>query len=165
MIIIIMIIIFGSCLMKPEEPHWKLYALISGIYHKSRRLSEETLKKLRITFPQFGVLLRLSFQDNITQKELSNIMDTDTTTIMVICDSLQKKGFLKRMEDPSDRRVNRLILTEEGKNIVSEAYPLMMKRYEFFVNSISQKELETITPILEKLYAAIRKQHQKELGR
>jgi len=151
--------------MQPDEPHWKLYALISGIYQKSRRLSEETLKTLRITFPQFGVLLRLSFQDNITQKELSDIMDTDATTIMVICDSLEKKGFLKRMKDPSDRRVNRLILTEKGKNIVSKAYPLMMKRYEFFVKAISQKELETITPILEKLYAAIKKQHQEELGR
>jgi DNA-binding MarR family transcriptional regulator len=151
--------------MKPEEPHWKFYSLISGIYQKSRRLSEESLKAFRLTFPQFGVLLRLSFQDNVTQKELSDIMDTDTTTIMVICDSLQKKGFLKRMKDPSDRRVNRLILTEKGKNILSKAYPLMMKRYEFFVNSLSQKELETITPIFEKLYAAIKKQHQKELGR
>jgi DNA-binding MarR family transcriptional regulator len=150
--------------MKPDEPHWKLYALISGIYQKSRRLSEESLKTLRITFPQFGVLLRLSFQDNVTQKELSDIMDTDTTTIMVICDSLEKKGFLKRMKDPSDRRVNRLILTEEGKSVVSKAYPLMMRRYDFFVNSITRKELETITPILEKLYAAIKNQHQKELG-
>jgi DNA-binding MarR family transcriptional regulator len=151
--------------MQPEEPHWKLYALVSGIYQKSRRLSEESLKPLRITFPQFGVLLRLSFRDNVTQKELSDIMDTDATTIMVICDSLEKKGFLKRMKDPSDRRVNRLILTEKGKNVLSKAYPLMMKRYEFFVNSISQKELEAVTPILEKLGAAIKKQHQKELGR
>ena len=151
--------------MKPEEPYWKLYALISGIYQKSRRLSEETLKVLRITFPQFGVLLRLSFKDNITQKELSDIMDTDTTTIMVICDSLQKKGFLERIKDPSDRRVNRLILTEKGKNVVSKAYPLILRRYEFFVNSISQKELETIIPILEKLYAAIKKQYQQELGK
>ena len=151
--------------MQPEEPHWKLYALISGIYQKSRRLSEESLKSLRITFPQFGVLLRLSFQDNVTQKELSEIMDTDATTIMVICDSLEKKGFLKRMKDPADRRVNRLILTEKGKNVLSQAYPLMMKRYQFFVNSISQKELEAVTPILEKLGAAIKKQHQKELGR
>ena len=151
--------------MKPSEPNWKLYALISGIYQKSRRLSEESLKTLRTTFPQFGVLLRLSFQDNITQKELSEIMDTDTTTIMVICDSLEKKGFLKRMKDPSDRRVNRLILTKEGRDIVSKAYPLMMSRYAFFVNSISRKELETVTPILEKLYAAIKNQHQKEIGR
>jgi DNA-binding MarR family transcriptional regulator len=152
-------------MMKPEEPHWKLYALISGIYQKSRRLSEESLKTLGITFPQFGALLRLSFQDNITQKELSEIMDTDTTTIMVICDSLEKKGFLKRMKDPSDRRVNRLVLTEEGKNVVSKAFPLILKRYEFFVNSISKKELETITPVLEKLHTAIKNQYQKELGK
>jgi DNA-binding MarR family transcriptional regulator len=151
--------------MKPEEPHWKLYAIISGIYQKSRRLSEKTLKPLRITFSQFGALLRLSFQDNVTQKELSEIMDTDTTTIMVICDSLEKKGLLKRMKDPSDRRVNRLVLTEKGKNVVSKTYPLMTKRYNFFVESISKKELETITPILEKLHLSIKNQYEKELGR
>lgn len=152
-------------MMKPDEPYWNLYALISGIYQKSRRLSEETLKLLRITFPQFGALLRLSFQDNITQKELSEIMDTDTTTIMVICDSLEKKGFLKRLKDPSDRRVNRLVLTEEGKSVVSKAYPLMLKRYEFFVNSISKKELDEITPVLEKLHRSIKSQYERELGR
>ena len=152
-------------LMKPDEPHWKLYALISGIYQKSRRLSEKTLKPSRITFPQFGALLRLSFQDNVTQKELSEIMDTDTTTIMVICDSLEKKGLLKRMKDPSDRRVNRLVLTEKGKNTVSKAYPLMTKRYNFFVETISKEELETITPILEKIYLSIKNQYKKELGK
>ena len=115
--------------MKPEEPHWNLYALISGIFQKSRRLSEETLKPFRITFPQFGALLRLSFRDNITQTELSEIMDTDTTTIMVICDSLEKKRFLKRMKDPSDRRVNRLVLTEEGKNVIAKAYPLIPEKH------------------------------------
>ena len=152
-------------MMRPDEPHWKLYALISGIYQKSRRLSEESLKTLRITFPQFGALLRLSFQDNVSQKELSEIIDIDTTTIMVICDSLEKKGFLKRNKDPSDRRINRLVLTEEGKDVVSKAYPLILRRYEFFVNSISKKELEVITPILEKLYTAIKNQYKKELGR
>ena len=151
--------------MKPDEPQWQLYALISGIYTKSRRLSEESLKPLKITFPQFGTLYRLSFKDNITQKELSEIMDTDTTTIMVICDSLEKKGYLKRMKDPRDRRVNRLVLTKEGKNVVSKAYPLMMKRYEFFTNAVTQKELELTIPILKQLYTAIKNQHQKELGR
>jgi DNA-binding MarR family transcriptional regulator len=152
-------------MMKPEEPHWKLYALISGIFQKSRRLSEETLKPLRITFPQFGALLHLSFRDNVTQTELSEIMDTDTTTIMVICDSLEKKGFLKRIKDPSDRRVNRLILTEEGKNVIVKAYPLILKRYEFFVNSISKTELTEIMPVLEKLYRSIKSQYAAELGR
>jgi len=84
---------------------------------------------------------------------------------MVICDSLEKKGLLKRMKDPSDRRVNRLVLTEKGNDIVSKAYPLMIKRYEFFVESISKEELEAITPILDKLYIAINGQYEKELGK
>jgi DNA-binding MarR family transcriptional regulator len=151
--------------MKPNEPHWKLYALLSGIYLKSRRLSEESLKTLRITFPQFGALLNLSFQDNITQKELSERLDTDTTTVMVVCDSLEKKGYLRRLKDPADRRVNRLVLTNGGKNVIAKAYPLMMRRYEFFANAISQRELEVIIPVLEKLYTAIKNQYQKELSR
>ena len=149
--------------MKPEESHWKLYAVISGIYLKSRRLSEESLKTVGITFPQFGALFNLSFQDNITQKELSERLDTDTTTVMVICDSLEKKGYLKRVKDPTDRRVNRLILTSEGRNVLAEAYPLMMNRYKFFTESVDQKEVEVIIPILEQLYRAIKKQYQKEL--
>lgn len=151
--------------MKPNEPHWKLYALLSGIYLKSRRLSEESLKTLRITFPQFGALLNLSFQDNITQKELSERLDTDTTTVMVVCDSLEKKGYLRRLKDPADRRVNRLVITNGGKNVIAKAYPLMMRRYEFFANAISQRELEVIIPVLEKLYTAIKNQYQKELSR
>ena len=151
--------------MKPEEPHWKLYALLSGIYLKSRRLSEESLKSLKITFPQFGALLNLSFQDNITQKELSERLDTDTTTVMVICDSLEKKGYLRRLKDPADRRVNRLVLSNEGRNVFAKAFPLMMSRYKFFADAISQKEVEVIIPILEQLYQAIKIQYQKELNK
>jgi len=149
--------------MEPNEPPWTLYALISGIYLKSRRLSEKSLKPLRLTFPQFGALLNLSFQDNITQKQLSERLDIDTTTAMVICDSLGKKGYLKRVKDPADRRVNRLVLTEEGKNVTAKAYTVMMKRYKFFVNTIAQQELEVIIPLLEKLYRVIKNQYQKEV--
>ncbi len=151
--------------MNPEEPHWKLYALVSGIYLKSRRLSEESLKTLGITFPQFGTLMSLSFQDNITQKELSERLDTDTTTVMVICDSLERKGFLKRLKDPADRRVNKLILTSEGRNVFVKAYPLMMQRYKFFTEAADQKEIEAIIPILEQLYSVIKNQYQKELNK
>jgi len=150
-------------LMKPDEPNWKLYAVISGIYLKSRRLSEESLKSLGITFPQFGALLNLSARDNITQKELAERMDTDTTTIMVICDSLEKKGLLERKKDPTDRRVNRLVLTAQGRNVFGKSFPLMMERYKFFSEAAEQKEIEAVLPILEQLYSAIKTQYHKEL--
>ena len=121
--------------MTPDEPQWKLFQLISGIYIKSRRLAEEMLRPLNVTWPQFGALAQLFQRDRMTQKELAERLETDTTTVMVLCDSLEKKGWLNRVKDPSDRRVNRLRLTEEGKMVFASAYPIMLSGYQLFAPS------------------------------
>jgi hypothetical protein len=36
-------------MMSQTEAHWKLFAVISGIYIKSRRITEEHLKPYRMT--------------------------------------------------------------------------------------------------------------------
>jgi len=149
--------------MAPDEAHWKIFALTSGIYLKSRRLAEESLKPLNMTFPQFGALLNLTRGDRITQRELAERMEADATTTMVLCDSLERKGWLNRVKDPSDRRVNRLVLTEEGKAVYARAYPLMLSRYGLFTQGISQAEIEVILPVLGKLYGFISEQYRREL--
>ena len=141
--------------MTPDETPWKLFQLISGIYIKSRRLAEEMLRPLNITWPQFGALLQLSLEDMITQRELADRLETDATTTMVLCDSLEKKGWLSRVRDPNDRRVNRLMMTETGREIFEQAYPIMLSGYELFTGSMSLEQTEVVLPILSELYAHI----------
>lgn len=150
--------------MTPDEPQWKLFALMSGIYLKSRRLAEETLKPLNMTWPQFGGLFHLMRQDNITQRELARQLETDTTTVMVICDSLEKREWMTRVKDPTDRRVNRLLLTDAGRTTFAKAYPLMMAKYQIYANAISLHQMETMLPILEALYNVINTYYHQELG-
>jgi DNA-binding MarR family transcriptional regulator len=150
--------------MTPEEPQWKLFALMSGIYLKSRRLAEETLKPLNMTWPQFGGLFHLIRQDNITQRELAQQLETDTTTVMVICDSLEKRGWLTRAKDPTDRRVNRLLLTDAGRTVFTQAYPLMMTKYTIYANAISPHQIDAVLPILETLYQVVNTHYHQELG-
>lgn len=142
-------------MMTPDEPHWRLFHLISGIYMKSRRLAEESLKPLNMTWPQFGALAQLAQGDRITQRELAERLETDTTTTMVLCDSLERKGWLNREKDPSDRRVNRLVLTDEGREVFSEAYPTMLSGYQLFTGAISPEKIEMIMPVLGELYGHI----------
>ena len=150
--------------MTPEEPQWKLFALMSGIYLKSRRLAEETLKPLNMTWPQFGGLFHLIRQDNITQRELAQQLETDTTTVMVICDSLEKRGWLTRAKDPTDRRVNRLQLTKVGRTMFTKAYPLMMAKYQIYANALSPHQIDAVLPILEALYQVVNTHYHQELG-
>jgi DNA-binding MarR family transcriptional regulator len=80
--------------MKNGDIYWKLYPLISGVHLKIRRLSEQSLKPLNITWPQFEVL---SLGDNMPQTELAARLDKDTTTVMVICGSLENRRLLNRV--------------------------------------------------------------------
>jgi DNA-binding MarR family transcriptional regulator len=134
----------------------KLFFLISGIHIKTRRLIEQKLKPLDMTFPQLGATMALSKKDNITQRELSDILDTDTTTIMVLCDSLEKKGLIKRVPDKNDRRINRIVLTKSGNDVLSKALNMIQPNYELLLNEISKDELQNIIPLLEKLYQKVK---------
>jgi len=134
----------------------KVFELIAGIYIRFGRLAQQQLKKLNMTFSQFRTMLVLSQKDNITQREFADRIDTDTTTVMVLCDSLEKKGWLMRMPDATDRRVNRLVLTDDGKKVFSQALPLLQKIYnDYALNNISTDELQLAIPVLEKLFLNI----------
>ena len=142
-------------MMSQTEAHWQLFAAISGIYVKSRRITEDHLKPYRMTWPQFGALFNLIQQDNITQTQLSERLLADPNTTMVLCNSMERKKWVTRSRDPSDKRVNRIVLTGEGRQVFQEAYPLILKEYKVFTNSISEEEISIVLPILQRLYTLI----------
>jgi DNA-binding MarR family transcriptional regulator len=151
--------------MNQGESHWKLFATISGIYIKSRRIAEAYLKPYDVTWPQFGALFQLNQEDDITQTELATRLEGDTTTTMVLCNSLEKKGWITREKDPSDKRVNRLLLTDEGRAVFQKALPVMQKGYTTFAEAIPETRLSVVLPILEELYANVNQQYGEVLGK
>jgi MarR family transcriptional regulator for hemolysin len=100
-----------------------LINLMTGIHEKSRRWADRKLREFGLTYPRYLAILILSKQQGVTQRELARKLDTDTTTMTVICDALEKKKMLIRQSDPSDRRVNRLFLTDKGTDAFAKAHP------------------------------------------
>jgi DNA-binding MarR family transcriptional regulator len=85
---------------------------------------------------------------------------------MVLCDSLEKKGWLKRVPDPNDRRANRLFLTDSGKYAFSQALPIIQTIYhEYALRGVSTDELKDAVPALEKLYQNIRTAYKAHKGK
>ncbi len=149
-----------------NEADKRIFELITGIHLYSERLIQQNLKKLNMTAPQFRTMTILSQKDNITQHEFAKIIQADTTTVMVLCDSLEKKGWLKRVPDPTDRRANRLFLTNSGKQTFAQALPLIQAVYdEHALNGISTEELKAAIPALEKLHLNIRVAFQQAIDK
>ena len=147
--------------MNQTESHWQLFAIVSGIYIKSRRITENHLKQYGMTWPQFGALFNLTEQDNITQVQLSERLLADANTTMVLCNTMERKKWITRNRDPTDKRVNKIVLTEEGRQVFRKAYPLVLEEYKIFTNAISEEEISMILPILSKLYMIIAERYME----
>jgi DNA-binding MarR family transcriptional regulator len=134
-----------------NEPHYKFFKLIASTYLRTRRFVERQCKPLNMTYPQLGALIVLTRMNNISQRELADILETDTTTAMVLCDSLEKKGWLVRLKDKTDRRVNRLMLTDSGREVYKQASSQLQAVYDCIFNANQSDELNEILPSLEKV--------------
>ena len=133
-------------------PEYWMFPLIWGIGEKSRRWCEKQLKQLGMTFPQYVALAALSAWDGASQRELAGVMDIDTTTMTVVCDSLEKKKLIERRHDPTDRRVNRLFLTEAGKQAYAGAFPQIQEGAGRVLAGIPPDRLEETLHLLWELY-------------
>jgi DNA-binding MarR family transcriptional regulator len=140
-----------------EGPVYDSFNRMAGITFGVRKGMEAALREVGLTFPQFGGIMVLGRHGGITQTELAQALQTDTTTTMVICDALQKKGLLRRLPDAHDRRVNRLELTGKGNAALRAAEPLIVAYYGPIQGALSGEEWETLKGLLEKLAPAIKK--------
>ena len=138
-----------------EQAIRSLVEIAAGIHTRVRRWSERRLKSHGMTYPQYGAMSILSPHPGLTQRELAQALQADTTTAMVICDALERRNWLQRRPDPSDRRMNRLHLTTAGQSAYRRAKPEIDAGLAAVAAAISDREARTALASLERIYRAI----------
>lgn len=68
--------------------------------------------------------------------------------------SLQKKNYLERHIDPTDRRRVLLRLTLQGKNVMKELLPLLQETEQEILSGLTEKEHLTLLSLMEKVQVA-----------
>lgn len=137
--------------VQESEIHRRAFELLSATQVQTRRWLEKNLKLLDMTYAQFQALDVLVQRFGITQRELAARLESDTTTAMVVCDSLEKRGWLRREADAGDRRVNRLVLTAAGRDAHGRALPILERVCKRLTSALSTEELHGLLPLLEKM--------------
>jgi len=121
----------------------------------SWRSSIETiLKPIGLTHPQFVVLATLGWLtrkgDRVTQAAIGEMAGLDPNTISQIIKGLEQKELIKR-EPSSDGRAKNPVLTFKGSKILTQALPVVETTDAQFFNSLSNKEMECMIRIFQKL--------------
>ncbi|HUX39280.1 MAG TPA: MarR family transcriptional regulator [Rectinemataceae bacterium] len=124
---------------------------ISSVAVRARRAAEARLRARDLTYAQYGALVALAEKDGLSQAELAQVLETDSTTAMVLRGSLEKKRLVDRKADPEDARIRRIVLTAEGRKLATQARPDIASLFGSGAAVVSEADAKKLLGILAKL--------------
>ena len=89
---------------------------------------------------------------------LAQKLGLDNSTVPRLIGNLEKKGVLKRERSQSDRRVNRVFLTDAGEEVLSQLESRNAELGERIENQLSDEEREVIRESLEGVLWSLSKE-------
>jgi len=112
------------------------------------------LKNYDLDFPQFDVVLTLRRQGKgktLSPSHLAKEMMLSTSAMTNRLDRLEKRGLIKRINDPNDRRGLKIALTDEGFDLTEGLVVSHVATEEKMLESLSQEEGEQLRALLAKI--------------
>lgn len=125
--------------------------VITNILDKSKTNS---LRKYEITSSQADILVYLFMNEKkeIYQKDIEKHFELTNPTVNGIINRLELKKLVYRQKDEFDKRLTLIKLTENGLQMKKNMELDAKKFNEILLNNISNKDLETLTKVLQKLF-------------
>jgi DNA-binding MarR family transcriptional regulator len=89
--------------------------LINKLAHAMALDMDRRLKDYDVTMSQWAMLKQLWRQEGRSQVELQELLGLDAATVTGLVQRMTHLGLIQRRPDPSDKRVQRVFLTERGR--------------------------------------------------
>src|SRR3712207_4524032 len=96
----------------------ELVELISRSSFTAFLRGAEQWARLDVTMPQMKVLMLLGLHGSAPVSQLAQQMRVSPPNVTGILDRLEQHGWVRRTNDPHDRRVVRVVLTDEGRRLL-----------------------------------------------
>ena len=140
--------------MKSTDPFINtLHECTELIMRRSMRSFFHYAKENSLSMPQIGTLFHLTKGGT---SGISNISDDLGVSNAATSQMLDRRGQLElilRSEDPDDRRVKNIILTDKGRKIIAESLQMRQAWLDDLATELSSGEKEQIIAALRILIA------------
>jgi MarR family transcriptional regulator for hemolysin len=101
----------------------------------------------------FSVLVLLNeMGDECCQRFIADTLHIDKATMVGVLDDLGKKGFVKRSQNPSDRREYYIQLTHKGKESIPEILRKVNQLNSLIMEKLTIAEVKKMDEQLDSIY-------------
>jgi DNA-binding MarR family transcriptional regulator len=98
--------------------------VINKLAHAMGVELERQLKAYDVTPSQWSLLAVFWSREGVSQVELQEILRVEGATITGLIQRMMRQGLVRRQSDPTDKRVQRVYLTERGRALEKVLIPL-----------------------------------------
>jgi len=124
---------------------------IRRVFQVVNEQSKKTKRETGITGPQLWAIKMIGDLSPIRVSDLAARMYLHPATVVGILNRLELQGLIKRLRTNEDRRVVKVELTEEGKEIVAKAPQVSQGLLVSGLEVLPLKKLKDIAAGLEEL--------------
>jgi MarR family transcriptional regulator, organic hydroperoxide resistance regulator len=120
-------------------------------YQRVAQSAKQRLAPYGVTPVQYALLKVLWEQDSLSGAELGERLVLDSSTMTGLLDRLEDAGLIKRQADATDRRMNRIVLTDRGRDLQGPLDREMDLMNQDFLAGFSPADRQRLRSILTAL--------------
>jgi DNA-binding MarR family transcriptional regulator len=137
--------------LKSYDPQRSIGGLLGRVKMEIGAAVDAELAPLDITAAQYVILMSIALQEADSASELCKGISYDPGAMTRMLDRLERRGLVRRVAHPNDRRTSNLELTAEGKAIYPEVQAIVMNVLNRFLRGFSPKEAQQLESYLLRM--------------
>jgi MarR family 2-MHQ and catechol resistance regulon transcriptional repressor len=145
---------------KKAERALSLWVKLARAYAVFSKKSAEHIRSFGLTEGQFGVLDALGHKGPLTLGGLCKKQLVSGGNMTVVVDNLEKEGLVKRIRSTVDRRVIKVHLTSEGRDVFARTFLTHARHVADLASVLTKDEQETLAALLKKLGLSLQKSRE-----
>jgi len=134
----------------------KLYIVLSRANKAINEVTNQFFQQNGINPTEFAVLELLYHKGRQPLQKIGSKILLASGSITYVVDKLEKRGLIKRVSCPSDRRVTYAEITEKGAAFMEKIFPEHEKNLHELMNALTPEEKDTAIELLKKLGLSIK---------
>ncbi|HTG81888.1 MAG TPA: MarR family transcriptional regulator [Geobacteraceae bacterium] len=131
----------------PLNTYTKLMRAAESVTSRVNRF----LAPFNLTISQFGVLEALYHKGPLCQRDIAAKILKSTGNITLVIDNLEKRGLVRRERGSDDRRFLTVHLTDEGANLIAQAFARVEAAIVADMAALTAREQEELGILCKKL--------------
>ncbi|WP_456271739.1 MarR family winged helix-turn-helix transcriptional regulator [Bacillus sp. AK031] len=141
---------------KDIEQSLKLFIVLSRAYKALNEDVQVSIQNNGLNMTEFAVLELLYHKGDQPLQQIGGKILLASGSITYVVDKLEKKGLIRRVACPNDRRVTYAQITEEGKKFIGELFPKHEMQIHKLMSVLSNEEKENAIELLKKVGLSIK---------